>query len=176
MFYSIIFARTLVTLSLVSYTLIALLKTLQQACIFIWLSLYLSPDCALLSLDQARFLSSHTTALNFILIFIIYIYNIVCLLYVTNSICTFSRASVDDMRAAAQQGGYGGNASTTAATTSDRAGIVKNAQPFSFTGAVGTDSNVWWWWWCNMDGLEWTAIDWGGVCGEKRRLKTQRNA
>lgn len=46
------------------------------------------------------------------------------------------------MRAAAQQNGYVSNAATTA-TTNDRAGIVKNAQPFSFTGAVGTDSNVW---------------------------------
>lgn len=26
--------------------------------------------------------------------------------------------------------------------TNDRASIVNNAQPFSFTGAVGTDSNV----------------------------------
>ncbi|XP_060660841.1 calcium channel flower isoform X1 [Drosophila nasuta] len=49
------------------------------------------------------------------------------------------KASADDMRAAAQQTGYGGNA---ASTTNDRAGIVNNAQPFSFTGAVGTDSNV----------------------------------
>jgi len=42
------------------------------------------------------------------------------------------------MRAAAQQT-FGGN---TPAQTNDRAGIVNNAQPFSFTGAVGTDSNV----------------------------------
>ncbi|KAH8405056.1 hypothetical protein KR222_007559, partial [Zaprionus bogoriensis] len=49
------------------------------------------------------------------------------------------KASSDDMRAAAQQS-YGGNTAPTA--TNDRAGIVKNAQPFSFTGAVGTDSNV----------------------------------
>ncbi|KQS44126.1 uncharacterized protein Dere_GG13520, isoform B [Drosophila erecta] len=48
------------------------------------------------------------------------------------------RASADDMRAAAQQT-FGGN---TPAQTNDRAGIVNNAQPFSFTGAVGTDSNV----------------------------------
>ncbi|XP_023031886.1 calcium channel flower isoform X1 [Drosophila willistoni] len=53
------------------------------------------------------------------------------------------KASAADMRAAAQQTDYGGNAATSqAATTSDRAGIVNNAQPFSFTGAVGTDSNV----------------------------------
>ncbi|XP_032597284.1 calcium channel flower isoform X1 [Drosophila grimshawi] len=50
------------------------------------------------------------------------------------------KASATDMRAAAQQSGYGGNATTS--TTNDRAGIVNNAQPFSFTGAVGTDSNV----------------------------------
>ncbi|KAL7731349.1 hypothetical protein ACLKA6_000467 [Drosophila palustris] len=49
------------------------------------------------------------------------------------------KASVDDMRAAAQQTGYGGN---SVPTTNDRSGIVNNAQPFSFTGAVGTDSNV----------------------------------
>ncbi|EDW19140.2 hypothetical protein AWZ03_007986 [Drosophila navojoa] len=49
------------------------------------------------------------------------------------------KASAADMRAAAAQTSYGGNA---ASTTSDRAGIVSNAQPFSFTGAVGTDSNV----------------------------------
>ncbi|XP_034659369.1 uncharacterized protein LOC117895659 isoform X3 [Drosophila subobscura] len=51
------------------------------------------------------------------------------------------RASAEDMRAAAQQTGYGVNG-TAASTTNDRAGIVNNAQPFSFTGAVGTDSNV----------------------------------
>ncbi|XP_015042830.1 calcium channel flower isoform X1 [Drosophila miranda] len=51
------------------------------------------------------------------------------------------KASAEDMRAAAQQTGYGGNG-TAASTTNDRAGIVNNAQPFSFTGAVGTDSNV----------------------------------
>ncbi|XP_064545107.1 calcium channel flower [Drosophila montana] len=49
------------------------------------------------------------------------------------------KASAAEMRAAAQQTSYGGNA---APTTNDRAGIVNNAQPFSFTGAVGTDSNV----------------------------------
>ncbi|KAH8256264.1 hypothetical protein KR026_012044, partial [Drosophila bipectinata] len=49
------------------------------------------------------------------------------------------KASAEDMRAAAQQS-YAGNA--TPQTTNDRAGIVNNAQPFSFTGAVGTDSNV----------------------------------
>eukprot|EP00099_Drosophila_melanogaster_P021556 NP_648804.1 flower, isoform A [Drosophila melanogaster] len=48
------------------------------------------------------------------------------------------KASAEDMRAAAQQT-FGGN---TPAQTNDRAGIVNNAQPFSFTGAVGTDSNV----------------------------------
>ncbi|ALC43873.1 fwe [Drosophila busckii] len=49
------------------------------------------------------------------------------------------KASIEDMRAAAgTTTGYGGNSSTT----NDRAGIVNNAQPFSFTGAVGTDSNV----------------------------------
>jgi len=42
------------------------------------------------------------------------------------------------MRAAAQQTGYGGGS----VSTNDRSGIVNNAQPFSFTGAVGTDSNV----------------------------------
>ncbi|KAH8242463.1 hypothetical protein KR200_005200, partial [Drosophila serrata] len=50
------------------------------------------------------------------------------------------KASAEDMRAAAAQQTYGGN--TAAQTTNDRAGIVNNAQPFSFTGAVGTDSNV----------------------------------
>ncbi|KAH8380320.1 hypothetical protein KR009_009936, partial [Drosophila setifemur] len=51
-----------------------------------------------------------------------------------------TKASSEDMRAAAQQTYGVGNA--TAQTTNDRAGIVNNAQPFSFTGAVGTDSNV----------------------------------
>ncbi|KAH8300373.1 hypothetical protein KR018_000512, partial [Drosophila ironensis] len=49
------------------------------------------------------------------------------------------KASAEDMRAAAAQQTYGGNATPA---TNDRAGIVNNAQPFSFTGAVGTDSNV----------------------------------
>lgn len=42
------------------------------------------------------------------------------------------------MRSAAVNSGLSDGVSTN-----DRAGIVSNAQPFSFTGAVGTDSNVW---------------------------------
>lgn len=41
------------------------------------------------------------------------------------------------MRQAAVNAGMAGGP-----TTNDRAGIINNAQPFSFTGAVGTDSNV----------------------------------
>ncbi len=44
------------------------------------------------------------------------------------------------MRQAAVNSGLAGG---TTPTTNDRAGIINNAQPFSFTGAVGTDSNVW---------------------------------
>uniref|UniRef100_A0A1A9WEM2 Uncharacterized protein n=1 Tax=Glossina brevipalpis TaxID=37001 RepID=A0A1A9WEM2_9MUSC len=52
-------------------------------------------------------------------------------------------ASIDEMRQAAVNSGITGvtvapNVATT--TTSDRAGIINNAQPFSFTGAVGTDN------------------------------------
>ncbi|XP_053954928.1 calcium channel flower [Anastrepha ludens] len=50
------------------------------------------------------------------------------------------KASVEEMRQAAVQSGLAGT--PTGTTTSDRASIVNNAQPFSFTGAVGTDSNV----------------------------------
>ncbi|XP_011188375.1 calcium channel flower isoform X1 [Zeugodacus cucurbitae] len=50
------------------------------------------------------------------------------------------KASADEMRQAAVQSGLAGT--PTGATTNDRASIVNNAQPFSFTGAVGTDSNV----------------------------------
>uniref|UniRef100_D3TQ19 Calcium channel flower n=1 Tax=Glossina morsitans morsitans TaxID=37546 RepID=D3TQ19_GLOMM len=55
------------------------------------------------------------------------------------------KASMDEMRQAAVNSGITGvtvapNMTTT--TTSDRAGIINNAQPFSFTGGVGTDSNV----------------------------------
>lgn len=49
----------------------------------------------------------------------------------------FFRASAADMRQAAVNSGIAGTP-----TTNDRAGIINNAQPFSFTGAVGTDSNV----------------------------------
>lgn len=69
------------------------------------------------------------------------------------------------MRAAAQQS-YAGNA--TPQTTNDRAGIVNNAQPFSFTGAVGTDSNVWSGTW---SGIILKTESW--VCREKTRLKSQ---
>ncbi|XP_067643616.1 calcium channel flower [Eurosta solidaginis] len=47
------------------------------------------------------------------------------------------KASAEQMRQAAVQSGLAGTP-----TVSDRASIVNNAQPFSFTGAVGTDSNV----------------------------------
>uniref|UniRef100_A0A1B0FQ37 Calcium channel flower n=1 Tax=Glossina morsitans morsitans TaxID=37546 RepID=A0A1B0FQ37_GLOMM len=58
---------------------------------------------------------------------------------------TIGPASMDEMRQAAVNSGITGvtvapNMTTT--TTSDRAGIINNAQPFSFTGGVGTDSNV----------------------------------
>lgn len=43
------------------------------------------------------------------------------------------------MRNAALQSGL---APATTPTTNDRATIINNAQPFSFTGAVATDSNV----------------------------------
>lgn len=58
------------------------------------------------------------------------------------------------MRQTARNSGYLGtnnSRNTTAAALSasaatlpsnDRADIISNAQPFSFTGAVGTDSNV----------------------------------
>lgn len=52
------------------------------------------------------------------------------------------RASAADMRQAAVNSGLAGG--PQGGTTNDRAGIINNAQPFSFTGAVGTDSNVWW--------------------------------
>ncbi|TMW44579.1 hypothetical protein DOY81_010342 [Sarcophaga bullata] len=47
------------------------------------------------------------------------------------------KASAAEMRQAAVNSGIAGGP-----TTNDRAGIINNAQPFSFTGAVGTDSNV----------------------------------
>ncbi|XP_065359994.1 calcium channel flower isoform X1 [Calliphora vicina] len=47
------------------------------------------------------------------------------------------KASAAEMRQAAVNTGIAGGQ-----TTNDRAGIINNAQPFSFTGAVGTDSNV----------------------------------
>ncbi|XP_073842936.1 calcium channel flower [Musca autumnalis] len=49
------------------------------------------------------------------------------------------KASAAEMRQAAVNSGL---ATTSQPTTNDRAGIINNAQPFSFTGAVGTDSNV----------------------------------
>ncbi|XP_055905952.1 calcium channel flower isoform X1 [Eupeodes corollae] len=51
------------------------------------------------------------------------------------------KASAEEMRNAAMNSGFSGVTATTP-TSNDRASIVKNAQPFSFTGAVGTDSNV----------------------------------
>lgn len=47
------------------------------------------------------------------------------------------KATAEEMRNAAVQSGFTGTP-----TTNDRASIVNNAQPFSFTGAVATDSNV----------------------------------
>ncbi|XP_055383738.1 calcium channel flower isoform X2 [Condylostylus longicornis] len=47
------------------------------------------------------------------------------------------KASLEEMRNNAQSQNSSGGI-----TTSDKASIVNNAQPFSFTGAVGTDSNV----------------------------------
>ncbi|XP_061395472.1 calcium channel flower isoform X1 [Musca vetustissima] len=50
------------------------------------------------------------------------------------------KASAAEMRQAAVNSGLA--TTTQQPTTNDRAGIINNAQPFSFTGAVGTDSNV----------------------------------
>lgn len=63
-----------------------------------------------------------------------------CVRYLIEFFFRSIRASADEMRQAAVNSGFAGT--PTGATTNDRASIVNNAQPFSFTGAVGTDSNV----------------------------------
>uniref|UniRef100_A0A0K8TQQ4 Calcium channel flower n=1 Tax=Tabanus bromius TaxID=304241 RepID=A0A0K8TQQ4_TABBR len=52
------------------------------------------------------------------------------------------KATAEEMRNAAVQSGIAGTGSTPNIASNDRASIVNNAQPFSFTGAVATDSNV----------------------------------
>lgn len=74
-----------------------------------------------------------------IFLYIRFVYNFTILIIFFYSSPSF-RASADAMRQAAVSSGIG--SSSGQPTTNDRAGIINNAQPFSFTGAVGTDSNV----------------------------------